>query len=437
MAGACRDWDKYALDGSAAGGTVGGGGGSSNVGGSSSGGSSSGGSSSGGSGGGVLGECGYINALADDFSDGFKNDAVWSDGAGDGGSCYDTVGSYVIELDADYSEGYFGTESAYDMSDHTLTIDVAELSLSGNQTMWFGVGDPWGDNYVEFTVSGGMLGFGRSVNENYENVAPAVPLDFPTVHFFRLRDTGGTIHYETSSDGVTFNEHASTTATFDLRHSFMEVGADGDGMGGPGLVRIDSVEGGPGAGVLCKTETFSDDFEDGSQNLAWATDEDSLCSQGEVNGRLVVQVAANAAGDDCGHISRHAYDATGSQVSIELVSVPNTAKAWLFVMDPDEEDGVGMGIDAGTLQVVSASDANYVVLTTVVFDPQAHRWLRISEASGTVHFEASPDGQLFSDLHAAPVVVDLTHVTVFMGAGASGLQVNPTTIELDNFNITN
>jgi hypothetical protein len=296
-----------------------------------------------------------------------------------------------------------------------------------------------GDNYVEFWVQNGFVGFGRAIDDTYQSVGPNVVLGYPDVHWLRFREADGTIFFETSNDGVDFDVVAETLAVFDVRHTHVNVGAEGDGLGMSGLIRIDSITGGPTPGSLCKTASLSDDFDDGQRDPAWEDWEDDFCDIDESGGgQLVVDVAAGADGDDCGYKATHAFDFTGSKASIEVVDLPTGAEMWLHVSDPDEENGVGFFVDDGTMFVVSLVDEDDTDLASLPFDGQAHRFLQLREAGGEVFWEVSADGQSWTEVHAAPVAIALNRMSLYIGAGASGLvpPTIPLSISLDNFNIT-
>jgi hypothetical protein len=255
------------------------------------------------------------------------------------------------------------------------------------------------------------------------------------VHWLRFREAGDTIHFETSSDGVDFDVLAETLAVFDVRHTYVSVGAEGNGLGTSGLVRIDSISGGPTAGSLCKTESFSDDFDDGQRDPAWDDWSDDLCDMFEIGGQLVVDVGVGASGDDCGSHARHAFDFTGSKASVEVVDLPSGAEMWLHVSDPDQDNGVGFFVDDGTMFVVILASGNDTELQSLPFDAQAHRWLQLREAGGQVFWEVSADGQSWTEVHVATAAIALSHMSIYVGAGASGLVSSPLSVSLDNFNI--
>ena len=445
--GACRDWDQYIVDTKGAGGGAMGGdggsvGGSGGQGASSSGGGDGGGGAGGGAGGGGGSDgCGFIDALRDDFGDGIKDDPVWTDNDdGAGSSVYEDMGAYVIDLDIDSSYGSFGTEFAYDLTGRTITIDLEEVTRTVDHYVWFNAGDGYGfNNRVEMYVEGNDLVFGRHIDDNHETIAASVVFDWDTMRYWRFREDSGTIYYETSANGADWDLRASSPSDviYDARYTYIEVGMDGDGQGTAGHLRVNSVLGGPGSGVLCKSATHTDDFGGSSLDSEWRTWQDSLCSYDEAGGVLSLQVEAAADGDDCGFYSQHAFDFNNSSVSIEIASMPaNGAEAWLFVSDPDDEDAVGIDVYDDTLSADGVIGGSWVNFTSVPYDPVEHRFLAIREEGGTTRWQTSPDGLTWNDLHSRPTPVLVSTTGIVFGGGAAGVQVSPMTVELDNLNIT-
>jgi hypothetical protein len=134
---------------------------------------------------------------------------------------------------------------------------------------------------------------------------------------------------------------------------------------------------------------LADDFEDGATSDRWEVHARSVASQPiETDGELVI--AAAAAGDGGGYVSRHAHDLRGGAIVVEVLEVVaegfTTELRVEGVGEPGtERDAVSMVHVDGVLRFVGRAAAREEVLATVPYSAISHRFWRISERGGVIH----------------------------------------------------
>ncbi len=154
----------------------------------------------------------------------------------------------------------------------------------------------------------------------------------------------------------------------------------------------------------------------------------------EVNGRLECWQASSSANTYAGYTAKGTYDLTGSMIWVELVRAPRTGQARLRAY-LSEGNELSIGLVDGLLRCEQQSGGAYLVFLTLPYDAEAHRWLRIRERNGTVHWETSADATAWTTLYsnAAPFAVTAISPGIFTGtyqaAPAPGVAI------FDNLNV--
>lgn len=133
------------------------------------------------------------------------------------------------------------------------------------------------------------------------------------------------------------------------------------------------------------------------------------------------------------------YDLGGSAVSVQVVTNPGVSgtREFFFQMNLDATNKVQMydsgGSFVGRVQLAGVN-------TTAVlpaYNATSHAWWRIRESSGTVFFEAAPDGVTWSVLgQVTNPGLSLGAMTLSMSAGYYGTETSPPSAVIDNLNVT-
>lgn len=206
-----------------------------------------------------------------------------------------------------------------------------------------------------------------------------------------------------------------------------------DGFGGDG-----GPDAGPAVSGPCGGPTvLEDDFTGGGRRAAWEAYVVGRATIEQTGGQLRVRPAASPSiFDYASYLSKFAVDLRGSWVAVEVpeagASDPTgSASAFLNVYDATGAE-LTMTYTVGELAygLLSALD-----VVSIPYSPTAHRWWRVREDAGTVHFEASPDGVTWNPLpggtRPAPGWVE----AAFMEIGGAYDILSDTVIAFDNFNL--
>lgn len=143
---------------------------------------------------------------------------------------------------------------------------------------------------------------------------------------------------------------------------------------------------------------LSDDFDDGRINtFLWANNFNAVS---ETGGRARIPCAA---GVFAGFQSSRSWTLTGSQVNVKVATLPTpgaaaTCTAGVFVNSVTAGTRIAFEHNRVTGQIRCGSDVGYFdgAATVLTYDPALHGWLRIREAGGTLYWETSRDGAIWT-----------------------------------------
>ncbi len=445
----CRDWDRFdplsSGGGPSGGGPSGGGGDGAGLqggnaaggagGGVGGGGGSLGGGGAGGGGGGPS-ECGTIDIVSDEFENA-AFDWRWENYAPHfslGG------GDLILTMPGGLDE-YFQiqTTAAFDMRGRSVVFELSEPPTQGHG-YWFNVaGDH--DNYVEFYINfSGTLGYAVEEDDSYNTFA-SEPFDAIDHRFFRFRESGGTMFYETSPDGASWTARTDTdiSTVFDPEFTHVYLGGNTDAQSPGCTVRVARVYAEPAsAGHTCATASLSDDFEDGSQANVWGDGWSSPgCTLDEGSGELRVSCSA-ASYTDSAYGTSTAYDLTGSSASVEITDppAPGEDSFMAFALGrPEAETLYSIETNGTSLEVYEVVDGNWDQIVSLPFDVATMRVLRFAEAGGQILFEHSADGVSFTTFHQKVPLFSLSELGIYLVAGNNSDTV-ASVMAFDNLNLS-
>jgi hypothetical protein len=186
----------------------------------------------------------------------------------------------------------------------------------------------------------------------------------------------------------------------------------------------------PGFGML--TDTFDDGVRD---PVLWAGSYGDIVEAGG-RARVPCTTAFSA------YQSAAAYTLAGSQVACRVyppaaggAAVEALAELLVITSVGGVDGGFSLNAATGQLKLISRvgyADAAEVVLT---YDPAAHAWLRLREASGALLWETSPDGGTWTVRRTAPSpawTAEANLSVILAGHRDSG---SNDFCEFDNFNL--
>ncbi|MBW2525814.1 MAG: hypothetical protein JRI23_16645 [Deltaproteobacteria bacterium] len=384
--------------------------------------------------------CGGVTVLAESFESGF-DEAAWQRGEGDGGTVTVREGHLVASLpESGYGHAFLATRHSYDLTGRAVSVEAVSMPPAGSGTeTTFGVRSDFGHR-IEFYLSGDQLRADRIVAGQEETIASV--LYQPTAQrFWRVREQDGVVYWETS-DGGEWQERASATTAslFDPHHLFVYFGSGGSGNGTPVETHFDDLNGGgPPAESLCPAHALRDDFDDREQGAAWRAGSytEEGCSLAETDGRLVATMAPGA-WRQCGYATSSVYNLLGSAVVLEVVEPPEAGtetNVSLQVAKDLYDDAATLNVNGENVhcQTYVGNQEDLVAYRQYVHAD--HRWLRLREESGALHYEASAEGASWLSLGEAASPFDLGRVKLIVGFSKGPNYPDRTTVAVDNLNL--
>lgn len=182
-----------------------------------------------------------------------------------------------------------------------------------------------------------------------------------------------------------------------------------------------------------KIETLTDNFDDNSINsYIWSDD-----GATETGGEMSI-LAATGQGTYNGIASDSRYDLTDSYALIELVNAGDTSLSFTTYILELYNDTVDLywGIEYGATDEIvaykSPDSAAYTEIYRATYDSNVHKWFRIREASGTVYWDTSADGENWTNRDSDATGYTLTALNAFFGVENPGS--GSTSVIFDNFN---
>jgi hypothetical protein len=190
------------------------------------------------------------------------------------------------------------------------------------------------------------------------------------------------------------------------------------------------------AGAAPKVATLTETF-DTLDPSKWTVWQEAGYRVAAISGQLEIDQASWTS-EGWGAIdSVIAYDATESEVRVQLVDAGNAATqyatlAWIKLR-PDSTNSVEIGVNNGQLHAKKELQGTGSSILTVPYSPRSMQWLRLREATGMTYWEyasaaCGPWYRLYSE--SDPVL--MTAVRLEIGAGAWPGAVG--TVLFDNVN---
>lgn len=184
---------------------------------------------------------------------------------------------------------------------------------------------------------------------------------------------------------------------------------------------------------------IQDPFDNGVISPQWDTYTKPTSVQLlEQDGTLQILLPDNSPETLYGGVSSIAsYDATGCEVTIQSVKTPNLAAtaAYSHFSLGDGTNYAEFFASAGKLTIQRWAGTTLQTVHSDAYDAGKHAWWKIREAQGTLHFETSADGKLWTAFATTTSPFDVTSVIVTIGAGAYQAEANPGGAAFDNLNV--
>jgi len=177
--------------------------------------------------------------------------------------------------------------------------------------------------------------------------------------------------------------------------------------------------------------TLTDDFA--TQDTAkWTFGSDASVT----GGQLVMQCLSSYSSEAN---SVDSYSLVGSYALMEVVSPQGagtgTTSTYFLCREIPDVNAVRWLIAGTTLLAEYRVASTNTTVFSAAFDATAHRWLRFREDAGTVYWDTSPDGVVWTNRATWVSTITLTALKVALGSGYYGTESSPAPAVVDNFNL--
>jgi hypothetical protein len=359
--------------------------------------------------------CGSLQLLRDRF-DGAIVDATWVAQAGAGASVDQSGGDLVLALTAGSGspQARLSSRNAYDLTSSELAATVLE---TGGQRTALEVRDSGGRG-AALAVEGDVL-YVMTLDGASESIRVSLVYDPARHRHWRLREAGGALFWEVSADRSGWTVLTSGSVGMDVTNAYAVMFARGQ-LAAASQARFDDLNV-PVASVpgFCKVGTVHDGFDEPVLAAGWSPWVGSGTCTVQVVGGAVQLSFPGSGGSFCGVDTDRLHDLTGDAIAVEIVAGPEdpTFVTFAELVTPDQAHRVDIRISDGTVRLRQLRDGSVVASASINYDPIAHRFWRLREASGTIFWDSSPDGTTWRNRAQATAAVEVTAMYFTMAAG--------------------
>lgn len=378
--------------------------------------------------------------LYDDFSTDIATSGRWfatdeATGVVTGGamrlkptSAYDSVSSAV---GYDLRGSHFGLR----------LVQNAAVGAGSNSISLYALVDS--SNCAGFLITGGRVAGQSTVymRERVGGVNSDITFSYdPATHvWFRVRESDGTVYWETSADGSVWAVRRSKVSSIDFRYTYclLEAGYWAS-EAGTTYATIDDFNLWAGVPPKDKFNELTDDFS-ALDEAYWFTSGGWEVASGKL------QIVPTEAYDY--FMSSDSWDLTDSYVAFELVSNANVGTTPYggsitaeFRVEADSDNYVSMLLSGGTSATcvlrerVGGANGD----TSFVYRSSRDKWLRLRHQDGSVYWETSFDGATWFIKRAEASSLDLSEVVCKLIVGYCDPEESDVgQVEIDNFNLLN
>jgi len=367
-----------------------------------------------GSDGGIVAACGTIGVFRDDFSSDQFSTRFFS--WGDSIVRSNGTISFTPENYAGAWEGVWGRRKA-DMTGASLSIEIpAMLSTTTDVSFFFDIEHR--DQRDEFSIfqQNGRLYFydadqGQSIDIGYD----------PGQHrWWRVRDAGSTVEFETSPDGNNWTSHwdRPTPAWITLVAPVFGTWEPGSATGA-GTVVADNLNINSTDVDWCMVDSIVEDFEDGMIGIEWraGSTDTSRCAPSESGGAAVFTHTGSGT-EGCYYVGRSGYKFENGEVVFELAPLTLADKTYAYVAVEGAEARVAqIEVREGTVCGLLKWSNNTPIDSTCATYDTSHVFWRLQESGGVVSMATSPDSITWTPLHNSMNRFVSEQVSLFFGIG--------------------
>lgn len=367
--------------------------------------------------------CGNLSLLRDTFD--VAGGGVLFNAFNDtGATVTETGGELVVDLSAD-SDAYAGYNSDYfyDLHGGGLEAQVDEVAAANTILE---VRNHLG-NAAQLALDGPDIvaaAFNLPGTVTY-----AQEVWNPAEKFLRIREDGGDLVWELSTDRVAWRVLHRRALPFDVAHVRGVVSAGGSAPAAS-RARFEDVNLNGSAAEFCRGDSLIDDFATTPLGPIWEPYSNPQCTITESGGNLVMTYTGTTTSSFCGMQALHLFDMSrGNGVVIEGAAFPDRSNFVSYFQANTPGDGetrVEFTVDGTVLEVRSYVDGTQTGARNVTNDRTIHRYYRLRGDGSTAIFDTSPDRVTWNEFHRLAVPWDLSVAEINIGAGNYGLSTAAT-----------
>lgn len=332
----------------------------------------------------------------------------------------------------------------FNLTGKRLSIQVASIGASStNATTEIYPLQTYQDagsaNNAWWYINGGNLSAFKKVAGTQTNVASLGAWSATTHKYLSIREGGGTLYWEYSSDGITWTVAHSEATPFTITAMVCEltIGAwDATGTGVTAL--LDNFNILPAGQTAA--ETLFDDFNDNSTSAAkWPN---AYGSYSEASQEVTFNYTSGSSNYSGYKSTATAYDLTGSYIYAKVVSAGNQALASFQVIPVEADDATAANkltwyVNNGNIHAQKVVGGTATDLASVAYNSATHKFFRIREKDGTTYWDYSTDGVTWTNLASAANPMTVSALSLITSAGAYASEASSTSGVIDNFNTLN
>lgn len=158
-------------------------------------------------------DSGITSLISDNFDDNSLNGSLWSANISGGGITMTETGSRfetVIPTQTVANAGRLASVNAYNLTGATVTVNTIQNPSTGTNCQSALFLDIDASNWFRWIKQGGTL-YAQYMKAGSQNTAGSVSFSQVTHKWWRVRESGGVIHWETSTDGVSWTDQFQFT----------------------------------------------------------------------------------------------------------------------------------------------------------------------------------------------------------------------------------
>lgn len=262
------------------------------------------------------------------------------------------------------------------------SFQLAQAGAAGNRVQWW--------------YECGSLSAMYAINGT-ETTLASLPYSAAAHAFLRIRESAGTVFWETSADGTTWVARAQTAAiTFALTSLNVRFYSEtfATGSPSPGKARFVNLNVAPTCGGSCVAQ-LSDPFSGTSIDPRWSVSAVSGTAT-ESGGTLNLSPNAGTGSAQIVVTSTGAFSLASSFAQAQITSVVNAGCNVNNSLQLTQAGAAGNRLqwwfECGNLYAMYAVSGTETTLATLAYSATAHAWWRIRQTNGVAYWETSPDG---------------------------------------------